>query len=137
MSTAQVRVFEAQLAAAEKLAAERLAVPELSAEEILEGFQKQRELKSADVEGFGRIYYRHPMTAAERFEILAKLENGETMTARDLAQIIIARALKADGTLKFAPAHIDALLQAPAAAFEQLAGLLFRNRVTLASAEKK
>jgi hypothetical protein len=132
----KVVAFDAELAKAEAIAAARRAVPELTADEILAGF-KTRELTEAAIDGFGRVYYYHPMTATERFEILGKLEDGDTITAKDLAQIVIARTLNADGSQKFAPAHAAALLEAPAASLEKLAGLLFQNRVTLASAEKK
>jgi hypothetical protein len=132
----KVIAFDAELAKAEEIAAARRAIPELTADEILAGF-KTRELKEAVIDGFGRVFYFHPMTASERFEILAKLEGGDTITAKDLAQIVIARTLDADGHPKFSPDHAAALLEAPAASLEQLAGLLFKNRVTLASAEKK
>jgi hypothetical protein len=137
MTVAQISKFQDELAAAEKIAAERRALPELTADEILQGFAKQRELLWTDVEGFGRVYYFHPMTAAERYEVLSKLEKGDIMTAKDLVEIVIARARKADGSLKFGPAHAAPLLTAPAAAIAELASLLFQNRVTLATAEKK
>jgi hypothetical protein len=138
MTVAQLRKFEAELADAEKIAAQRKALPELTADEILEGFRKQRERRSADVEGFGRIYYFHPMTAAERYELQEKLEKVDQITAKDLVTIVIARACNADGSPKFKPEHADALLRrAPAESIGKLVKLLFENRITIETAEKK
>lgn len=129
-----------ELAAARAVAAERRKAweeaPELSVEEILESFK--RELRSVSVPYFGRVYYYHPMSVAERVDLESKIDSAGGATAANIAQAIIAVVRNSDGSQKFSAEHATALLDAPADAFMRLAeSVIQSHRFTLVAAEKK
>lgn len=128
--------FKKELAEAEAIAAERKAAPELSAEDILAGFT--RELRSVAVDGFGTVHYYYPVSVTEYFSFRSKVDEDESMTARNMVKTIIEFSRNSDGSQKFKPEHFDALLNAPTSAVVKLAGVLVGTHgFTVASAEKK
>ncbi len=78
----------------------------------------RRELKSADVDGVGRIYFYDPPTVAEREASQKHMrmdEKGLTLSMFGMVDGVIARLKTADGRRPlFSSADRDRLLQMPA-----------------------
>lgn len=123
MSTAELLAFDTERAAARAKAAAIKkaldAIPEVSADEIVRSLQ--RELRSVAVDGFGTLFYYHPMNIAEQFAIQAKVGDDGTMSAPALVDALIVLARNSDGSQKFSAEHFDALMNAPAKAICQFA----------------
>ena len=139
MSSAKVLAFETELSSAIRIAAEKKAaydaIPEISTTDILASFK--RELRSVSVEGFGKVYFYHPMSIAERCELEEKIESG-ALSAAGMVHSVIALALNGDGSRKFSAEHFQALMDAPQAAIAVLANsLLQTHKISVPSVEKK
>jgi hypothetical protein len=139
MTVAQLANFQRELAQAEKIAERRriiAAAPEIPAEQILSGFK--RELVPANVEGFGVVYYYHPLSIAEHFAVQSKLTEDGAMTAAGMVETLIALVRSSDGAPKFNDSHFKALMDAPTASVAALAKTVIRShRVSMESVEKK
>ena len=134
--SAKAIAFHDELSRARVVAAERRKAleeaPEITREEILAAFK--HDLLSVQAPSFGRVYY-YPMTAAEDFELRESIgESGET-TVGKMAQVIIARARRSDGSKLFLPEDAELLTKAPPSDFYLLASAL--SGTSVVSAEKK
>lgn len=138
MSTKQHGSLQSALIANISEARQKAAddVPEISADEILESFK--RELRYVTVDGFGAVYYYHPISVAEHLAINSKIGADGALTASGIVDAIIAHARNKDGSLKFNASHAAQLMEAPTAPVLRLANALIRtHKITLASAQKK
>jgi len=107
----KVAIFNAELAKAEEVSeAKRKAMQDLSLDDL---FSFRRELKHADVEGLGRVYFYAPQSVAEREEYQKHIrlsQDGISISMNGIVDGVIARVRTKDGKPLFQDADRKRLL---------------------------
>lgn len=142
MSKAQLLSFETERARMREVAAARKkAMEDVSAEDIL-ALSVKRELKSAEVEGVGKVYFYEPMTVAERDAYHKHIRadgDGVRITMEAMVDGMMARLRNKNGKLLFEAHHRARVLSMPAETLLALWHALGSERAepSIEAAEKK